>query len=228
MVDELVEISLVTSRDVVRRASVEDPIVSRLSAEEHPTLPRHLRQYINVGGIVDSLRKTQIHQWRRCAVGKKVPIMPSLLNHLGMHSIPLRIALVPIIVAANNSREPWLRRLCIAIVRRSGELVDGKAQWQSCKGEIEAFLIYGSAVEAHLRSRRTEKKVKGPGRPSTYTEGFIDRFRMVAVMCGLDFASTGVVAGAGSVVVFGKVAFIAALLSAASSPKNSSELSSLL
>ena len=228
MVDELVEVGLVTSRDVVGRASVEDPIMTASSAKEHSTLPRHLRQYINVRGIVDSLRKTQIHQRRRCAVGKEVPIMPCLLDHLGMHSIPLRVALVPIIVAPNDSREPWLRRLCIAIVRRPGELVDGKAQWQSCKGEIEAFLTHGSAVEAHLHSRRTEKMVKGPNRPSTYTEGFIDRFRMVAVMCGLDFASTGVVAGAGSVIVFGKVAFVAALLSAASSPKNSSELSSLL
>ena len=48
------------------------------------------------------------------------------------------------------------------------------------------------------------------------------------MLCGLDSASTGVVAGAGSVVVFGKVAFVAALLSAASSPKDSSKLSSLL
>ena len=47
-------------------------------------------------------------------------------------------------------------------------------------------------------------------------------------MCGLDFASAGVVAGAGSVVVFGEVALVAALLFAASSPKDSSELSSLL
>lgn len=228
MVDELVEIGLVASRDVVGRASVEDPIVTASSAEEHPTLPRHLRQYIKVEGIVDSLRKTQIHQRRRCAVGKEVPIMPSLLDHLGMHSIPLRIALVPIIVASNDSREPWLRRFGIAIVRRPGELVDGKAQWQSCKDEIEAFLIYGSAVEAHQRSRGTEKEARGPGRPSTYTEGFVDRFRMVAVMCGLDFASTGVVAGAGSVVIFGEVALVAALLFAASSPEDSSELPPLL
>ena len=91
--------------------------------------------------------------------------MPSLLNHLRMHSIPLRIALVPIIVAPNDSREPWLRGFGIAIVRRPGELVDGKAQWQSCEGEIEAFLRHGSAVEAHLRSQRTEKVLKGPGRP---------------------------------------------------------------
>lgn len=228
MIDELVEIGLVTSRDVVRRASVEDPIVSRLLAEEHPTLPRHSRQNLSLRGIVDSLRKTQIHQRRRCAVGKEVPIMPSLLHHLGMHSIPLRIALVPIIVASNDSREPWLRRLCIAIVRRPGELVDGKAQWQSCKGEIEAFLTHGSDVEAHQHSRRTEREVKRPGRLSTYTEGFIDRFRMVAVMCGLDFASTGVVAGARSVVIFGEVALVPALLFAASSPKDSSELFSLL
>ena len=228
MVDELVEIGLVTSRDVVGRTSVEDPVMTASSADEHSTFPRHSRYNFDAGGIVDSLRKTQIHQRRRCAVGEEVPIMSSLLNHLGMHSIPLRVALVPIIVAPNDSRKPWLRRLCIAIVRRPGELVDGKAQWQSCKGEIEAFLTHGSAVEAHLRSRRTEKEVKGPNRPSTYTEGFIDRFRMVAVMCGLDFASAGVVAGAGSVVVFGEVALVAALLFAASSPKDSSELSSLL
>lgn len=147
MVDELVEIGLVTSGDVVRRASVEDPIVTVSSAEEHPTLLHHSRHNVHDGRSIDSLRKTQIHQRRRCAVGKEVPIMPSLLNHLGMHSIPLRIALVPIIVTSNDSREPWLRGFGIAIVRRPGEFVDGEAQWQSCKGEIEAFLIYASAVE---------------------------------------------------------------------------------
>lgn len=47
-------------------------------------------------------------------------------------------------------------------------------------------------------------------------------------MCGLDFASTGVVAGAGSVVIFGEVALVPALLFAASSPKDSSELPPLL
>ena len=162
MVDEFVEIGLVTSRDVVGRASIEDPIVTGLSAEQYSTLPRPSTHNVNDGRSIDSLRKTQIHQWRRCAVGKEVPIMPCLLHHLGMHSIPLRIALVPIIVASNDSREPWLRRLCVAIVRRPGELVDGKAQWQSCKGEIKAFLTHGSAVEA-LSSALSENGERGTG-----------------------------------------------------------------
>lgn len=72
--------------------------------------------------------------------------MPCLLDHLGMHSVPLRIALVPIVVASDNSCEPWLRGFRIAVVRRPGELVDGKAQWQSCKCKIEAPLIHESAI----------------------------------------------------------------------------------
>lgn len=47
-------------------------------------------------------------------------------------------------------------------------------------------------------------------------------------MCGPVFAGTGVVAGAGSVVIFGEVALVPALLLAASSPESSSEVSPLL
>ena len=67
--------------------------------------------------------------------------MSCLLNHLRMHSVPLRIALVPIVIAPNYSGEPWLRSFCIAAVRRSGEFVDGEAQWYSCECEVEAPLI---------------------------------------------------------------------------------------
>ena len=74
--------------------------------------------------------------------------MSCLLDHLGMHSIPLRIALLPIFVAPYDTCEPWLRSLCIAVVRRPGEFVDGEAQWYSCKCEVEAPLIHESAIEA--------------------------------------------------------------------------------